>query len=108
MIEVQNRELTPSQITPIQMWLIQESGLQLMKVLASKVAAHEAAFINDCIKWNVDRACGKNEQASEPIPPTAKSNLSLATRYQIALDVLNEMAGPKATMSHTTLKLPYA
>lgn len=108
MIEVQNRELTPSQIAPIQMWLIQEGGVQLMKVLASKVAFHEAAFVNDCLKWNVDKACGRNEQAAGDIPPSAKSNLSLATRYQMALDVLNEMAGPKATMSHTTLKLPYA
>lgn len=108
MIEVQNRELTPSQITPIQLWLIQEPGVQLMKVLASKVAAHESAFVNDCLKWSVGKACGRNEQASGDVPPSAKSNLHLATRYQIALDVLNEMAGPEATMSHATLKLPYA
>lgn len=108
MITTQKRELLPSETDPIRLWLTQPEGLQFRKVLASRVAELEAEFTNSLLKWSVKRASGNVAKSESELPSEAQSKLSLATRYQIALDVLNEMGDEKTPMSHVTLHPPYA
>ena len=108
MITVKKRELLPSQTDPIRLWLTQPEGLQFRKVLASRVAELEAEIVNESLKWSVGRASGKIAKTDATLPDVAQSKLSLATRYQIALDVLNEMGDEKTPMSNVSLEIPYA
>lgn len=101
MITVKKRELTRSATDPIQMWLAEDAAFKFRSVLAGRIAELEAEFVNESLRWSTKLVSGE-------VPQSAQSKLSLATRYQIALDVLNEMGQADAPMSHVTLELPYA
>lgn len=108
MITVQQRELLHSETDPIQMWLISDSANRFRGVLASKIAKLQAEYVNESMRWSLSRSSGDRSVAIDDIPSAAKSKLSLATKYQMALDVLNEMSRGDAEMLHVSLEKQHA
>ena len=111
MITVSKREVGRSEFDQIQLWLTNDQSLRFRQVLASRVAELQAEFANDMVALSIKRNATDKDTAgagSLSIPPSLQSKLSLATRYQVALDVLDEMSKAEALMAHVTLKNQYA